>query len=170
MPSMMPPAIYVYEDRFMAEKKVQLSTIVSLVLFLFSALYFYQSMQYAYWVAYGPGAGFVPSWVSGLCTVLCGICTFNSLRENGLELRDAFPKGIARMNLFTFWAGLLFFIIVVPVLGFLVTSVVLLSVLYSLGEKNRIKAVCYGIVTTAIAYGIFKILLKVPVPVNHFGW
>ena len=150
-------------------KKVQLSTVVSLVLFLFSAVFFFQSFQYEYWTAYSPGGGFVPLWVSGISTVLCAFCVYKSLREDGLLFKDVFPRGVARKNLFICWACLLFFIVFISILGFLLTSVVMLSILFSLGTKDRVRPIVYGIITTVASYVVFKVLLQVPLPVGLLG-
>jgi hypothetical protein len=154
----------------MSFKNAKISTVVSAVLFVFSGLYFLQSLQYIYWQGYSPASGFAPRWVSGLCAVFCAVSTIQSLKKDGIPLKDLFPKGEGRKNLIIFWVTLFFFVFLAPVFGFFISSLALLTALFKLGVSKWRKALLYSIILTACCYVVFEVLLNVPLPVNRLGW
>jgi hypothetical protein len=150
-------------------KNIRLSTAASICLIVFSCLYLAQSLQYSYWYRYGPGAGFVPSWCSGLMLALSVVCLFESFKERGLRIGELFPNAAGRANIFATWLALTLFALLAEILGTLVSSTVMLTVLF--GRSMRWKqALIYGTVVTVCCFVLFKIVLSVPVPVNGFGW
>lgn len=157
------------EDENMKYNNLKFNTIICFALVLFSAFYLIQSLQYDYWYGYGPGAGFVPSWCSGLMLILSIICLFQSFKTGGINMSEFFPKGAGRVNMITAWAGLIFFAMFSKILGLIITSTIMLTVLFGRSIKwNR--ALIYGFAVSLCCFVLFKIILKVPVPVNKLGW
>lgn len=148
---------------------VNLSTLVSLVLVIFSAFYFYQSFEYDYWYGYGPGAGFTPRWTSSIMLILCIIAFVQSFKEDGIKVVDTLPKGEGWINIFIAIISMIFFVLFAKKIGFIITSTIMLTVLFGRSQKWY-KAFIFGLVLTLICFYIFKILLKVPVPVNRLGY
>lgn len=152
-------------------KKIKLSTVVSLCFMLFSLFYFYYAMKLKLWSSrYAPGPGFIPRWVSGIMFILSVIAFINSFKEDGITLDKVLPASRAsRINLYVCWGGLIFFLIFVNKLGFVITSSILLTALFSRGAKWP-KATLLGIIVSICCFVIFKIILQVQIPVNRFGW
>lgn len=150
-------------------KSMKLSTFVCFILIIFTSVYFTQSFTYVYWDGYGPGAGFMPRWCSGILLILLIVYFVKSLKEEGINLSEAFPKGIGRINILITWAALIFFAVFSKKMGLVITSIVMLTVLFGRSMKWY-KAVLIGTVVTLCCFYLFKIVLKVPVPVNKLGW
>lgn len=148
---------------------IQLNTVISLLIAIFSAFYFYQSFQYNYWHGYGPGAGFMPRWTSGIMLVLSIISLVQSFKEEGLKAKDALPKGEGLINIITALVSTIFFAVFTKRIGFILASTIMLTVLFSRSQKWY-KALIYAIILTLVCFYIFKFLLVVPVPVNRFGY
>lgn len=150
-------------------KDLKFNTLVCVILILFSAFYLYQSLQYSYWHGYGPGAGFVPSWCSGIMLILSIICFFQSFKEGGIKVNEVFPHGVGMANMIITWVGLVFFALFSKVVGLIITSTILTTALFARSIKWK-KALIYGIVVSVCCFVVFKMVLKVPVPINKFGW
>ena len=152
-------------------KKIKLNTLICFCFMLFSLFYFYNAMQLKLWSSkYAPGPGFIPRWVSGFMFVLSVIAFVQSLKEDGITLERVLPANrTSRINLYVCWGGLIFFLIFVKKLGFVITSGVLLSALFSRGTKWP-KAILLSIIVSLCCFVVFKIVLQVQIPTNQFGW
>ena len=149
--------------------KLSIDTIVTFLLLVFSSLFFAMSFQYAYWAGRVPGAGFIPRWTSGFCIVFCVVALIKSIKGGGLPVKEIFPNKKAAVNIGISWAAMICFALFSKTIGLLITSVVMLTLLFKLGNKWP-KAVLFAVITAAACFVLFKIVLKVPVPVNKFGW
>lgn len=150
-------------------KNMKISTLVCLVLALFSGVYITQSLHYDYWHGYGPGAGFVPLWSSGIMLTLCLISLFQSFRMEGIRLAKFFPAGAAMGNIIVTCLGLIFFAVFSNILGMVITSTAMLALLFGRSLKWT-KALLYSGMVSVCCFVLFKIILQVPVPTNQFGW
>jgi len=102
--------------------------------------------------------------------VLSVIAFVQSLKEDGITLERVLPANrTSRINLYVCWGGLIFFLIFVKKLGFVITSGVLLSALFSRGTKWP-KAILLSIIVSLCCFVVFKIVLQVQIPTNQFGW
>lgn len=150
-------------------KNLKISTIVCLVLILFSAVYITQSLLYDYWHGYGPGAGFVPLWSSGIMLALSIISLIQSFKTEGIKISEFFPPGAAKGNIVITCLALIFFAIFSTILGMVVTSTVMLTLLFGRSLKWS-KALFYSVMVSVCCFVLFKIILQVPIPTNSFGW
>lgn len=152
-------------------RKIKLSTVVCICYLLFSIFYFYHAMQLKLWSnRYAPGPGFIPRWVSGIMIILSIIALIESFKKDGITLDKVLPKNrTSRMNLYVCWVGLVLFLAFVKKLGFTISSIILLSALFSRGTKWS-QAIILGSIVSVFAFVIFKIVLQVQIPVNQFGW
>jgi putative tricarboxylic transport membrane protein len=128
-------------------------------------------MQLKLWSnRYAPGPGFIPRWVSGIMIILSIIALIESFKKDGITLDKVLPKNrTSRMNLYVCWVGLVLFLAFVKKLGFTISSIILLSALFSRGTKWS-QALILGSIVSVFAFVIFKIVLQVQIPVNQFGW
>ncbi len=149
--------------------KIKFTTVLCLALILFSAFFLVQSMQLKYWQGYGPGAGFVPLWCSGITLGLSIISFIQSFKRDGIKLSEVFPAGIGRKNIIITWLSLVFFVVFAKILGFIATSVIMLTVLFNRSLKLN-KAIISSVILAVCCFVLFKLILQVPVPVNKFGW
>ncbi|MFA5026538.1 MAG: tripartite tricarboxylate transporter TctB family protein [Candidatus Methylomirabilota bacterium] len=153
----------------MNRSDLKLSTVVTFVLIVLSSAYFLESFNFVYWQKYGPGPGFAPRWASLITLGLLILCFFQSFKGEGIRLSETFPKGDGRVNILVTWASLILFVLFSKTLGFTVTSIAMLTVLFGRNMKWP-KAVLISVIVSLCCFFIFKSLLQVPVPVNRFGW
>lgn len=150
-------------------KDMKFTTLVTFILILFAATYFAMSFDYVYQEGYAPGAGFMPRWGSGILLVLLIIYFIGTFKENGVKVSEVFPKGLGRKNNLITWACLIFFAVFSKKIGLILTSAIMLSVLFGINIKGY-KSIVFGVVVTLCCFLVFKIILQVPVPVNKLGW
>ncbi|MFC7686641.1 tripartite tricarboxylate transporter TctB family protein [Ureibacillus sp. GCM10028918] len=146
-----------------------LNIYVALLLLIISGIIYWQSLSLPYYSAYGPGPGFLPRWTSGIIIILLIICFIQSIHKDFISIVDAMPKGEGLINVLVSFVAVIVFIIIIPYVGFNVSSVIMLTLLFSRGFKLY-KAVGLSFVVTFIVFFIFGTLLGVPLPVNEYGW
>ena len=160
--------------KYMESKKfkigdLKITTVVSLALTVFAGIFLAASMRYQYWAGYGPGAGFVPRWSSGIMLVLSLISLIQSFKQPGMKLSEIFPSKIATKNLAITWGALVFFVVFCKILGFVIATTLMLTALFSRGMSVKKSLVC-SLVVAVLCFFLFKSVLMVQVPVNQFGW
>ena len=157
------------ESKKFKVRDLKVTTVVSLALAIFAGVFFAASMRYGYWAGYGPGAGFVPRWSSGIMLVLSLISLFQSFKQPGMKISEVFPSKIAAKNLLITWGSLIFFVLFCKTLGFVIATTLMLTALFSRGMSIKKSFVC-SLVVAVICFFLFKMVLMVQVPVNQFGW
>jgi putative tricarboxylic transport membrane protein len=117
-----------------------------------------------------PGQKFGPAWFPGLIAVgmaICGALLIASgvrQRSAWFEVPDWIHSRRARAGIIALLAGLLFYVLAADVLGFLITSVVLLAVwMRLLGASWRVTLPVALIATLLMHFSFYK-LLRVPLP------
>ena len=148
---------------------MKVSTAVSRLLVVFSGACLAASFGYQYWAGYGPGAGFMPRWSSGALLILSIVSLIQSFKQPGMKLSELFPSSDAVKNLLITWGALLFFIVFCKILGFVITSTIMLFALFTRGMKWKTALIC-SVVVAVVCFVLFKMVLMVQVPVNVFGW
>lgn len=152
-------------------KKIKLNTLACGAFVAVSLFFFYNSMLLKYWSSkYAPGPGFIPRWASGFLILLSVIAFIYSLKEEGITLDQLLPPDkTRRVNLYVTWGSLVFFLLFVKLIGFLPTSFVMLTSMFSRGTKLP-KAALISAILTICCYIVFKVVLKVQIPTNQLGW
>lgn len=112
----------------------------------------------------------------GIGLIICGIV----LIANGLQLRakgllvgaaffsvgDWMRSNRLVLNFALVIFGVVFFIFALDALGFLICSTLILLVLfYRFGSSAIVSIIC-SILVTAVIYGLFALILKVPLPLG----
>ena len=112
-----------------------------------------------------PGAGLFPFVVGITLVALSSSLLFLSFRAKEIPKEDAFPTGKDRQRVVAVALTLLFFAVFLSSLGFGVCSTVMMvTVLKLFGLRSWIKAIFISLVTIAIFYYLFVILLDIPLP------
>ena len=111
----------------------------------------------------------MPRWASVITLGVLIVCFYQSFKEEGKTLADTFPKGHGGVNVIVTWASLILFLTLSKTLGFTVTSVIMLTILFGRNIKWH-KALVLSLIVSLCCLFVFKSLLQVPVPVNKYGW
>jgi hypothetical protein len=146
-----------------------LEVYISGFMIVFGGVIFLLAYPMEYYGEYGPGPGLLPLWTSGLIVVLAVINLFIALKKNNTHFADILPKGTGLINVVSCVGAYTLFIIVVPYLGFTISSIAMLFILFSRGYTWK-KGLCLSILVTGILFFIFGSVLTVALPVNEFGW
>ncbi|MCG6534348.1 MAG: tripartite tricarboxylate transporter TctB family protein [Syntrophales bacterium LBB04] len=141
---------------------------VGLIIFLFSLLYFITSFQYDYVTGFGPGPGMLPRWLSAFMAVLALLYIVESIRHP-ISVRSILPQKKAALENVVIISYLLLFVCIVEYTGFSVASTVLLFLLLR-GQFRWFVTLGISGGSSAFLFWLFGVMLKVPLPVNQFGW
>lgn len=137
-------------------------------LFWFAAGAFivYFSMEYDLGDHQTPGPGYIPL-LTGLCMMLlAGILVFRDVRRDRETLSSLF-RGTNWLRVMSTIAVLLSYTILLPYIGFLIASVLLMYYLIrAAGSYRRAVAAVAAILFSACSYYVFAALLEVALPVG----
>ena len=112
-----------------------------------------------------PGAGLFPFVLGIILVALSSSLLLLSFRAKEIPREDAFPTGRDRQRVVAVALTLLFFAAFLKPLGFGVCSAVMMvAVLKLFGLRSWIKAIFISLVTIAISYYLFVIVLDIPLP------
>lgn len=142
---------------------------IGLVILAFAGTFFYQGLGYDFYSKYGPGPGLFPLWLSGSLLVLTVLYIVDSVRKSGISVRDILPKGSGLKNVATVFASLLAFLVVMPLAGYTVASVIMLFILFH-REYKWYSGLGISIAVSLAIFYLFKSFLGIPLPMNTFGF
>jgi hypothetical protein len=142
---------------------------LGIVLLLFSGFVFWLSLSLEYYGPYGAGPGLLPRWLSGILGVLSIVYIFSSLFKVKIYFKDVLPKGKTLIRLGSIIGAIFLFIVVSPYTGFNIASIIVLMILL-LPEYKWYSALGISTTVTVILFLGFNTLLKIPLPVNIWGW
>ena len=146
-----------------------LEVYISVFFVVFGAVIFKLASSMKYYGDYGPGPGLLPLWISGIMTVLAIANLFAALKKNNKNFGDLLPKGTALHNLLSCIGSYLLFILIVPYAGFVVSSLLMLTILFSRGYSWK-RSFGLSTLVTGVLYVVFGLVLTIALPVNQFGW
>lgn len=139
-----------------------------IVILGFSIICFVTSFQYKYIILDGPGPGLLPRWATIMLMLLTCVYIYNSI-SNPVLLKDIMPeKKIAIENLLIMLYMVLF-IVIVRYTGFVIALTIMLFLLFREQFRWFIALAVAGGSSVAL-FLLFDVMLKVPLPVNTFGW
>jgi hypothetical protein len=122
-----------------------------------------------YYGQYGPGPALLPLWISGIMVALSIFNLIAALRKNNTHFSDLLPRGTGLINLLSCIGSFALFIIVVPYVGFTLSSFTMLFILFSRGYKYK-WSIGLSVLVTGVMFFVFSVLLSIPLPMNEFGW
>lgn len=146
-----------------------LEVYISLLFILFGAVIFSLASSMNYYGEYGPGPGLLPVWISGIMVALAVVNLFAALKKNNTHFSDLIPKGTSLINLLSCVGSFALFIIIVPYAGFVLSSLIMLFILFSRGYSKK-KSIVLSLLVTGIVFFVFSSVLSISLPVNQFGW
>ena len=140
---------------------------IALGIFIFTQTVSYPSLEKGH-----PGPGLFPNLLAILFIAFGGVLAFKarkptSLPEGGPEIPAA-PKRI--FNAFFVLAIIVIFVAAVNIVGFLITSAVLLFVLMKRLGVTILKSAIAGLVITLFINLMFSKILRVPLPPGILRW
>ncbi|MCX7780106.1 MAG: tripartite tricarboxylate transporter TctB family protein [Negativicutes bacterium] len=136
---------------------------------LVGGVIFWQAALLPYNSQYGPGPGLMPIWVSGLMIILSAVNLVIAFKNKGTQFADLIPQGTGLINLLACVGSFALFMLIVKYVGFTISSILMLFILFSRGYKWY-WGLGMSIAVTAILFFVFSSILGVPLPVNEFGW
>jgi len=159
------PCVFMKQWRLALKNRDLISGIILLVV---GAAVFLKSLSYPIGTFRTPGAGLFPLIASILLLSLSAILTlqaFLSRKGKGLAPAPFFPeKGASRRILLGF-AGLVGYRYLLPVVGFAPsTGIFILFLIKFLGGYGWKASIFFSVVTAVIAYYLFQVWLKIPMP------
>lgn len=142
---------------------------VSIVLLIYSAGMFFQSLTLDYANQLGPGSGFLPLWISGILFLVTLSYLWQSVRGEGISIREIIPSGSARHDIVYMLTGLCLFALTVEHIGFSSAGSVLIGLMI-VRKYKWYYAIPAAVGISFLVSAIFQNLLGVPLPVNEYGW
>lgn len=138
-------------------------------LVIFGIIIFFQSFSFDYYNQYGPGPGFLPLWLSGALIVLTLAYICRCMFVERVTFEKILPQKEGARKLVLIISTLIGFIIAIPYMGFIVSSILLLFLLLADGYKWYFNlTISIGI--SIFLFWIFSSFLGVPLPVSGFGF
>jgi len=133
-----------------------------------SIVYLVTSLQYPMDTAAQPGPGFYPFIVAILWLLSSlGLALESRARAEGDKV--SWPRGAGFWRLIAIVGALLFYIILLPVLGHVIVgAVVILVALQAMGGLTRTVRIVLAVLLTLGSYYLFDVLLDVPLPRGIF--
>ena len=141
-----------------------------LMVLVFAATIFWQSLGMDYKGSLGLGPGFFPRWLSGCMIILTLAYLVSVIRDpNAITFAELLPKNQALREFLLIIGSVIVFVLLVEWTGFVIAGVVTLMMLLYRAYKWYISLA----VAVAISVSIFMIFAKaltIPLPVNSWGW
>jgi hypothetical protein len=143
----------------------------SLFWLLVSILVFAESLRIGIGTVQNPGMGFMTFGASGILGVLSlGLFLQASLRKEDVRHKPLFAGTLWRRVLFVMVA-LTIYARVMPVLGYLISTFLLMSLLFWILERKRIGFVLvYALLATLFTHLVFSKWLNCQFPHGWFGF
>ena len=143
----------------------------SLFWLLVSILVFAESLRIGIGTVQNPGMGFMTFGASGILGILSLVLFLqSSVRKEDLRQKPLFAGTLWR-RIFVVLLALTVYARVMPVLGYLISTFVLMTLLFGILEKKRIKFVpLYALVATLFTHLVFSKWLNCQFPHGLFGF
>jgi len=135
-----------------------------------SGLYLAGAATFPFGSSARPGAGFFPVAVGVLLCLVCSVFAFDTLRRAGVGEAAGSPMPADdRKRVVATMAGLVAFCLVVPWVGYSVAAALFVAwLLRRLGEGRWPAIALTAVLTAAVSYYVFAVLLAVPLPQSVF--
>lgn len=149
----------------------QRNLISSMIIFLLGTFVLIISTGLGIGSLSNPQPGFMPFWVSMLLIVFSLILFGGAYIDHSVAVRckDLWHKIHWQKNLVAM-AALLLYAVLLPLAGYLITTSVLMLILFKLGAMKTWTALLGATLSVGFTYGLFYFLLKTPLPRSIWGF
>jgi hypothetical protein len=144
--------------------------ILALAFGLFGVVWIVEARKLAYWSDFAPGSGFLPYWLGVVIVALAVFQLVQSFRAPAAAAAgEGAPRRTARVGLIV--GGLFLCLAALPWVGFPVAIAAYLAYLVGFVERRPIGDVLLVAFGASLAlWLIFKVWLRVPLPVGPWGF
>ena len=122
---------------------------------------------------HNPGTGFFAFWTSGLLGILSLVLFLQTFLKKGEAKIEPLFSGTLWKRVLLVLIALLIYSKLMELLGYLISTFFLMTLLFWILEPNRMRWFLWSLVisflTTIISYYIFSILLNCQFPMGLFG-
>ena len=140
----------------------------SLFWLFFSSLAFVGSLRMGIGTVQSPGMGFMPAAASALLGTLSAILLVATIMRKLQEMPAGTTAAILGKGSLTVLISVLIYSIIMPKLGYLISTFLLMTFLYWYMDRNGVKGLLrsavLSLLTTIISYYLFTVLLNCPFP------
>jgi putative tricarboxylic transport membrane protein len=142
------------------------SIFVVLGIFVFTQTFFYPSLEKGH-----PGPGLFPNLLAILFIIFGGVLILKTGKPSGAGEEEALPPAHGKVaNAFFVLGIIVVYVAVVDIVGFLLTSAVLLfALMLKLGAPAK-RSVIASVCITLFINIMFLKILRVPLPPGILGW
>ncbi len=124
--------------------------------------------QLPYHSGYGPGPGFLPTWIGVVLTICSIIVTIQELRAPNLKATFFQPRTRMAVKMLAIIAAAF---LMVPMLGFSVGfGVFIFATMRIMGKHGWVACGIAAIVTAFGIHNLFGHWLDIPLPTGWIGW
>lgn len=117
-----------------------------------------------------PGGGAFPLAVGSAFAVVSFLTVVEAARGDTVSGSVALPRGVDHRRLLLLVASVLGYAVLLPFLGQLLASFCFVAAsLRILSQLSMPRAAIYGAIVAGLCYGLFIVLLRVPMPTGVFG-
>lgn len=139
--------------------------ISGIVCLLISGFVFTTSLRLGVGVLHNPGPGFILFWAS----ILLAVCTCILFANRFIKTTEPMSRsnawnGADRRNTVIAMAALIAYCVVLPKVGYPISTFVLMLVLFGLGRMKPWKTILGSLITVLLSYYLFDHLLQTPLP------
>jgi putative tricarboxylic transport membrane protein len=146
--------------------------ITGIVLLVLSGYVIQEAWQMPASATFAPGAGFLPFWLGVILAVLATILLVSAWLRQATEKdsKPLFPGKQALLAIALVLVGLVGYILLIEVLGYLVDTFLFIVFLMKVVEHEKWPlTLMVAVGTTAALFVTFQFLLQIKLPSNMFG-
>lgn len=153
----------------------RMEAIVAGVLFLFGALFLYQSYQLGFrWAVEGPQSGFFPFYVALIICVASASVLFGALRGHMGKDDESFVRRGQLKQVLAVLIPAGVYILGIQLIGIYVASAIYISLFMRLmGKYTWVKSITLGVVICVLFFFMFEVWFQVPLYKGYWdvtGW
>jgi putative tricarboxylic transport membrane protein len=132
-----------------------------------------ESLRMGIGTVQNPGMGFMPFWAGGLLAILSLVLLFRAiLKKRRAGIEAALAKRWQKKVIFALLA-LVAYAVIMPVAGYLIGTFLLMTFLYWFADPTGMRwfvwCLILSLLTTAISYYVFSVLLNCQFPPGMLG-
>jgi F0F1-type ATP synthase assembly protein I len=121
-----------------------------------------------------PGMGFMSFWAGGLLAFLSLILFFKTILKKRVHQHETtFSGGAWQKKVLTILSVLVAYALIMPVAGYTISTFFLMTFLYWFADPSGMRwflsCVLLSVLTTAISYYVFSVLLNCQFPAGALG-